>query len=150
MLYGDDFGGVYIDGALVHKTHHDIFCFIPVSRSMDQMDAWLWEAREEIRRIEEDRKRLGVIYDTTDKVIACDPGVYDLSYLPAAPKNTGSCYNYNSPCSYMDLCKSWGNPLQGIVETGTPAGYISSPWSPFTDEQRAEVARLIKVYQDAA
>jgi hypothetical protein len=144
MLYGDDFGGVYIDGALVHKIHHDIFCFLPVSRSQDQMDAWLWECREEIRRIEADRKVLDIAWEESSGTPSCNSGVLNLSYLPAAPKNTGSCYNFNSPCMYMDLCKSWGNPLRGIIEHGTPAGYIINEWSPFSDEQQEEVASLIK------
>jgi hypothetical protein len=150
MLYGDDFGGVYIDGALVHKTHHDIFCFLPVSRSSDQMDAWLWECREEIRRIEKDRDVLEIGFGTSgdelQRVISCNDSVYNLQYMPAAPKNTGKCYDFNSPCTYMDLCKSWGNPLSGIIDHGTPAGYICEEWSPFSDEQREEVALLIKEF----
>jgi hypothetical protein len=112
------------------------------------MDAWLWEAREEIRRIEFDRQRINVEYDEVNVVNDCNPSIFNMSYMPAAPKNTGSCYNYNSPCEYMDLCKSWGNPIKSIVENGTPAGYVSEEWSPFTLEQREEVARLIKEFHN--
>ena len=149
MLYGDDFGGVYIDGALVHKLHHDIFCFIPVSRSMDQMDAWLWECREEIRRIEYDRKVLAIKRDETGEITDCNDDALAISYMPAAPKNTGSCYTFNTACMYMDLCKSWGNPLKGIIEHGTPDGYIVEEWSPFTDEQKEDVAKLVKEFHIA-
>lgn len=152
MLYGDDFGGVYIDGALVHKLHHDVFGFFPVSRSMDQMDAWLWEVREEIRRIENDKEILQIQYSGTepDIVEKCNVSVFNLPYMPAAPKNTGACYNFNSPCTYMELCKSWGNPIHGIVEIGIPAGYIAERWSPFTVEQQEEVATLIKDFHQEA
>ncbi len=151
MLYGDDFGGVYIDGALVHKLHHDIFCFTPVSRSMDQMDAWLWEVREEIRRIEVDKVVLEIEYADAVKqsIESCNADIFNLPYMPAAPKNTGNCYNFNSPCTYLDLCKGWGNPIKGLIEHGTPVGFIVDPWSPFTDEQREEVAKLIKEFQNA-
>ncbi len=153
MLYGDDFGGVYIDGALVHKLHHDVFCFVPVSRSLDQMDAWLWEAREEIRRLEIDQETLELTYNMSGEGIltldSCNADVFNLPYMPAAPKNTGACYNFNTPCPYMDLCKGWGNPVKGLIEHGTPAGYIVEPWSPFTDEQRGEVVRLIEEFHHA-
>ncbi len=152
MLYGDDFGGVYIDGALVHKTHHDIFCFMPVSRSADQMDAWLWEARSEIKKLESDQEILKMVYSGSEESFVlseCNADVFNLSYMPAAAKNTGACYDFNSPCMYMDLCKGWGNPIKGIIEHGTPAGYIVDPWSPFTDEQKVEVEQLIEEFHNA-
>lgn len=158
LLYGDKFGGVFIDGSLVNKTHHEEFCWFPVSRTSDQLDAWLWETREEIYRIEADRTTIGndkggSLTWTEPTTENADPyltvsryGLDTLSYMPAAPKNTGACWNFNNPCTYSELCKSWGNPLKGLSEHGLPLGYVIDEWSPFSDEQRAEVENLIKKF----
>jgi len=157
LLYGDDFGGVFIDGALVHKNHHDKFSWFPVLRTQSQLDAWLWETREEIRRIEHDKAIIGDLsWSTpgsegeTSYLQLQNPELSHLSYLPAAPKNTGSCWNFNSPCTYSELCKSWGNPLSGLSEHGLPLGYEINHWSPFDDNQRAEVESLIKEFHKNA
>src|SRR5580765_8123250 len=40
--YGASFGGIWIDGALVHKTVHDAFKLIPIDKQLPQLDKWLW------------------------------------------------------------------------------------------------------------
>lgn len=115
LLWPKEFGGVLIDAALVHKEKR-AFRIIPVSRSYDQLDAWLWEALEEVRRVEHNR------------AIAKESKG---DFLAAFPKNTGACYDYGSSCVYMDLCKGMADPQAWIATNGVPDGYEVSRWSPF-------------------
>jgi len=41
MLFGAKSMGVVIDGALVHKEHHDVFKFIPVNKGAGYSNQWL-------------------------------------------------------------------------------------------------------------
>ena len=120
MLYGDEFGGVIIDGALVHKYVHDKFCLIPVMRGDEQLDAWLWETLEEVSRIRQNRGRVS---NLTMDILP--------TYLPAFEKHTGTCWDFGSSCPYTDLCKGYPNPLEGILRDGTPMGFEEDPWQPF-------------------
>lgn len=114
MLYGDKVKAVWIDGALVHKKIHDGFKFIPVERKFSQLDAWLWETREWIRQME---GNWSIVND----------GLADHAYMPAFPKNTNSCQDYNKNCAYASLCKMFPNPHK----QGCPAGFVENHWSPF-------------------
>lgn len=117
ILYGPAYAGAFIDGALVHKNER-AFPLLSIARVAEQLDAWLWETHEEVARIER--------YVEVLKRSESDP------YLQAFPKNTGACFNYGQ-CAYLDLCRSWPNPAQSIVEFAdwTPPGYKQEPWSPF-------------------
>ena len=118
MLYGDEFKGIIVDGALVHKTVHEGFCWIPVSRGVDKLDEWLWRTLRRVKEIRADEAKLK----------QCDT---EAIYLDAFPKKTGACFNYNKPCSYIDFCKGVANPLAELDEYGTPPGFEISEWSPF-------------------
>jgi hypothetical protein len=131
MLYGDRFKGVFIDGALVHKNVHEGFCWIPVARHIDQLDAWLWETQHKIKRMEANKGMLG---NYAEEMVSGD-----MSYMPAFEKNTGSCFSFNTPCPYLDLCKSWGNPHDAILSQGTPMGFEVEPWSPFDHIQLEKI-----------
>ena len=113
MEYGDKVRGVWIDAALVHKTVHDRFQFIPIERQFAQLDSWLWETRQWIAQLEGNQQAADD-YSETDK------------YLPAFPKNTNSCMNY-AGCPYAIICKAWPNPMGRNI----PSGFEVNPWSPF-------------------
>jgi len=115
MIYGEKFKGVMIDAALVHKTIHDEFRFIPVERQFSQLDAWLWETHYHIAQIEANMAA----------VEATEP--HD-AYLAAFPKNTTTCANYGG-CVYRDLCKMWANP----IGKDCPNGFKVEKWSPFEE-----------------
>lgn len=117
MLYGDEFKGIFIDGALVHKKVHDAYCLLPIERQKAQIDSWLWETLDKIKRIELDKKR----------ALAVNVN----EYLPAFVKNTQSCWNFNTPCTYTDLCKGWANPVLELDRQDTPIGYKIDRSSPF-------------------
>jgi hypothetical protein len=110
MLYGKEVRGIWVDAALVHKTVHNKFKFIPIDRQFAQLDAWLHETRDWIGRIErEEEQANGNAY-----------GGY--------PKNTGSC-NHWAGCSYRDLCKFIAEPRD--LDTDRAVGYKVDHWEPF-------------------
>jgi len=115
MTYGDKVRAIWVDGALVHKTEHDVFKFIPIERKWEQLDAWLWETRYWIDQIE-----------ANDAILEHLNPDSSTPYLPAFPKNTGECATY-SGCTYMDLCKAWANPIGKPL----PGGFRKEKWSPF-------------------
>jgi hypothetical protein len=108
MLYGKDVRGIWIDAALVHKTVHNKFRFIPIDRQFEQLDQFLHETRDWITRIENDTNNPPVGYD-------------------GFPKNTGSCSMW-AGCTYRDLCKF--NPKPHDILSNHP-GFKVEHWEPF-------------------
>lgn len=115
--YGKEAGGVYIDGALVHKTVHEGFKFIPINRQEMYIDAWLFDTHYWISEIER------------HKAIYKERAGLDTPYLAAFPKNTESCTKYGR-CQFFDICTSVMNPAK---LDGAPLGYKVEPWSPFEE-----------------
>lgn len=113
MLYPDKRGDVWVDASLVHAKGED-FQFIPIERRMSQLDAWLYETHRWIEDIEREKLRLQECSEA-DNIMA------------AFPKNTNSCFDFNRPCPYLDLCKARPNPLS---YGGCPTGYKEEPWDP--------------------
>ena len=102
MLHGEEFGGGYIDAAGVSKYTSDVFTMIAVARDMDHTEAWIWETLEDVRRYEEN---LAAAEEFGDGLI-----------LPAFPKNTDRCNDWNSPCAFLDFCKDYVNPRRELKE----------------------------------
>lgn len=119
LLYGDRFKGMFIDGALVHKHVHNGFCWVPVLRAVEALDEWWWETRAEIKRMK------------MNLWAAREDSTQNLPYMPAYRKETGACYDFETACPYLDLCKSWTNPARQYRQHGVPLGYQVDPWSPF-------------------
>lgn len=115
MRYGKAMKDVWVDAALCHKTIHTGFKFIPVSRAIEQLDAWLSETRNWIRRIEEQ----DADFDELEAQRS--------SFMPGWEKNTEACSMYTG-CPYRDICKFVANPSR---EQDPPAGYIEEKWEPF-------------------
>lgn len=115
ILWGNEAKSCWIDGALVHKLHHDIFKIIPIERQFTQLESWLWETRHWISEIE-------LNWDAIKQ-----SGIEDLDYMPAFPKNTGACQDFARNCSYIDICKMWPNPFGKDL----PGGFKDEHWSPF-------------------
>lgn len=106
---------VWVDAALVHKKVHDKFKFIPVSSTVSDMDAWLWEAQDWAGRIESEMERL-IDQPVNSKV------------LGAFPKNTSNCCGKYGLCGMLNICRGFSNPA---LLDEPPAGYIHEPWNPF-------------------
>ena len=112
LTYPGNVGGIWVDGALVHRTEED-FIFIPIEQQMEQLNAWLWDTRSWIDLIEGNKAAL-------DNASEDDP------YMAAFPKNTNSCFDFNVACPYIDLCRGMPNPLG----RGTPNGFTKTVWNP--------------------
>jgi len=112
MMFPDQVGGVWVDAALVHKNDEG-FMFIPVERQLQHLDSWLWEVRDWIDQIEFNKAQASL----------CSPND---PYLRAFPKNTNSCWDFNSACAYLGLCKAWSNPKDKPI----PAGFTAKRWDP--------------------
>jgi len=117
LLWGKEFGGILIDAALVHKQVHEGFRYIPLLRSDESLDQWLWETRNEIELIQQ-----------YDKAVEWS---LEESCLHAFPRNTQNCYAYSKPCTYLDLCKGWDNPIKELGVQGVPMGFLEETWEPF-------------------
>lgn len=120
-IYGKNMQGIWVDAALVHKSIHDGFEFIPIERMLPQLDAWLWETHYYLDQIE------GNLSVLAERAVA------NVDYLAAFPKNTGSCSNFGG-CPYSDVCRAVANPAT-LEEP--PLGFKKEHWSPF-DELKLE------------
>ena len=113
-VFGDEFKGVMVEGALVHKTVR-AFTLLPITRSMVNLDAWVWEVRY----------WLNEILENTMMAEACGT---EQEFLQAFPKRTEHCQYKYGLCPYLDLCKYGdANPLR----MSTPDNFIESAWDPF-------------------
>ncbi len=123
MEHGDKAKGVLIDAALVHKTVHEGFRLIPIEKTVEASDEWLWETQEEISNVKQNRLREEALEGS------------NLPFMPAYPKNTQYCSHY-SGCPYLDICKGAQNPMS-IQEP--PMGYKEEFWEPFDELGLKEV-----------
>lgn len=113
LKYGDELAGIWIDAALVHKTVHNGFKFIPINRKFNMLSSWLYETRFWVNTIQaQDQELINKDHD---------------DYLAAFPKNTGACNHY-AGCTYRDICRMIANPHK---EANPPMGYIEDHWEPF-------------------
>lgn len=112
MIYGEKVSGVWVDAALVHKTEHNRFRFIPIDRQFAMIDQWLHETRDWIDRIELEED--------------VNPTAKRPDY-EGFPKNTGAC-NIYAGCSYRDLCKFYARPS---LIPDRPPGFKVEKWQPF-------------------
>ena len=128
MEYGKEAKGILVDMALITKTNHEHFMFLPLERSIASLDAWLWRTRREIDLIDINDEAL-------DKV---DP---KSSFMKAFPQNDKNCIQFMRPCVYMDICTTIPNPHARPDET--PKGFVKRKWMPF-DELKLSTIGLKK------
>lgn len=112
MLFGAKSMGVLVDAALVHKTHHDIFKFIPINKGVGFSSDWLSDTNYWWDRVEEaqETKR----------------------YARTAP---GGCRTVYGKCEYKNIC----NYTKGTEDFDeAPAGYKIQKWEPFSFDELAK------------
>lgn len=112
MMFPGQVGGVWVDAALVHKQEEG-FTFIPIERQLQHLDTWLWEVRWWIKQIE-------------SQLVEYKEATPNHPYLKAFPKNTNSCFNFNTACPYISICKAWPNPKGKDI----PPGFNKDIWNP--------------------
>ena len=112
-LYYPGLTQVWVDCALVHKTVHDAFRFVPVSHNFDLIKEWLGDAQgwvTEIIKNEQEYKQAGHL----------TPGCFK--------KNENSCYGKFGACPNLDICRATSDIS---ADMPVPSGYIVEEWSPF-------------------
>jgi hypothetical protein len=113
-LYSGKLRSIWIDAALVHKTVHDGFKFIPIDRGDSALDQWLWETHHWIDQIELNKAALAEEERTNG------------TYMAAFPRNTSSCFG----CAFRQPCTALANPAKQVEP---PRGFKYEPWSPFSE-----------------
>jgi hypothetical protein len=114
MLYGPSAKRLWIDAALVHKTVHEGFMFIPVERQPELLEGWLWETHYWIDAIKQNID----LYEGTPVE----------KTLSAFPRNTSYCDAYNKACEYRDVCQMISNPATYPMPDNL---YREEKWEPF-------------------
>ena len=112
-LYYPGLTQVWVDCALVHKTVHNAFRFVPVAHSFPLIKEWLGDTQEWIRRVDRDEQ----LFKKHGHLV---PGCF--------PKNENSCYGKFGACSNIDICRATSDIT---VDQEVPSGYIVEKWSPF-------------------
>jgi len=115
-------GGMIIDLTIFRKSGNDTF-LVPIKKSIDIMDEWLWSINEIFSRIERDVSLLSECKES-------DPLLF------AFPKNPTGCVAYNRKCEYFDFCTAWTNPLRRA--DSAPLGFRVEFWSPREIEKEKE------------
>lgn len=114
MLYEENaLGGIYVDGALVHKDVHDGFIFIPVEEPLSALNLWLWEVRNTIDEID-------AHLEISENTGPTEP------YMAAFPRDTNRCHSFGKSCPYLEQCRVWPNPRGKPM----PPGFAHAEWNP--------------------
>jgi hypothetical protein len=121
LTYQDNFRGMRIDNALVHKTVHNGFRMLPLEKSFELLDQWLIETQQYISNLIDEYNDLFKHWDHWKKN----------SVLPLFLRRTEECNHY-AGCTYKNICKFNPNPLKLDVDD-PPEGFEVSRWSPFDE-----------------
>jgi len=112
--------GVKINGTVFRKNDRE-FLRIPVRRSDDAMQMWLWETRHYVQQLRWNMEELAEC-SKSDQVMV------------AFPRNAESCTKFG--CAFPGLCHNWANPLRHC-ERGAPKDYEEDFWDPRRQEEEA-------------
>ncbi|MHB8413899.1 MAG: PD-(D/E)XK nuclease family protein [Acidiferrobacteraceae bacterium] len=103
-MFFPDLSQVWVDAALVHKTVHDAFRFVPVAHQRPLLEEWLTDTRDWVERIRRDSER---------------------NYFP---KNESACIGKFGACPFLDICRTTADPSK---LDSPPSGYMEDHWEPF-------------------
>ena len=106
--------GVKINGAFFYKSKPPAFERVPVWKTKNQMQVWLYNT---MWWIDELKHNMELLKEQTE----------DQQVLECFPMNTESCTKYFG-CPYLDFCTAWPNPLQHYGEP--PLGFKEDFWDP--------------------
>lgn len=111
--------GVKINGAVFTKSRGAEFLRIPVRKTAEDMQQYLWEVNHWIDILEWNWKEL-------ERCSASD------DVMTAFPKNAQSCSKFG--CRYDGLCSSWNNPLKRCHVP--PPGFEVEFWDPRRENEK--------------
>lgn len=112
-MYFPDLQDVWVDCALVHKSRHDGFKFVPIAHSWPLLEAWIRDTKSWIERIQSDMANLQ------------EHG--DLKH-GAFPDNEDSHFGKYGKDSFLDVYNAFGDPSE-LQEP--PPGFVVDRWEPF-------------------
>ncbi|CAK0747631.1 PD-(D/E)XK endonuclease-like domain-containing protein [Azospirillaceae bacterium] len=118
----EEVGGVIINSIQLLKTKCD-YQRIPIRKTVEGLEAWLWDVNYYIDRIGEEMSAL-VDCEEEDNVLNC------------FVRNTENCTKYWG-CPYHNFCMSWANPLRHI--TDIPTGFREEFWDPSSIEVKEKM-----------
>lgn len=127
-----DVYGIKINGVIFKRTKND-YIRVPIRKSTDMMNTWLWNMNHWIDLIEWNMNELAE--STEDELV-----------LHAFPMNTESCISYGRACKYLDFCSVWSNPLKHAEEP--PSGFVRKFWDPSAREETAKTVMNIEKEND--
>ena len=113
--------GVVVNGIKPQDGKPTEFFRVPVQKTMDMMNVYLWHANEYVDNIKRDFNRLH----------ECSPAD---NILQAFPQNPQSCTKYFG-CPFRDFCSLWPNPLRRAEEP--PLGFTERHWNPAEEAGKA-------------
>ena len=98
------------------------FMRLPVRRTPEAMNVWLWLANHWLSAIKEEMQAL----------LASDPEDH---VMRAFPLNTTACTKYWG-CQFMPFCSAWANPLAHCADI--PVGFKQEWWNPCDQDKTAK------------
>lgn len=134
MLYGEEnIKEALVDAALVHKQHHDIFTFIPISRQFNNLSLWHFETTRYAKEIAQEIEHYQAYQDQLEK--------QDIFTL--FPRDTGACFDWMEPCPYLDICSVHANPLH-ILDRLVEETFVVDHWRPYDELDLQQLGVKIK------
>lgn len=109
-----DVYGVIVDTTVFRKGGNE-HIRIPVPKSPERLETWLWEANTIFDDLERDFDRM-------------NDGKESDIYMRAFRRRTESCIQYNRICPMHDFCHAWNNPISRLDQI--PMGYKVEHWDP--------------------
>lgn len=116
IIYGSKSMGVMIDAALVHKTYHDIFKFIPINKGAGFANDWLRDANYWWDRVDDAKK--------------------NNHYPKTAP---GGCRTVYGACEYKNICL-YTRKEEDFDEA--PSGFKIEKWEPFSFDELQDAVKI--------
>ena len=127
-----DVYGIKINGVIFKRTKND-YIRVPIRKSTDMMNTWLWNMNHWIDLIEWNMNELAE--STEDELV-----------LHAFPMNTESCISYGRACKYLDFCSLLSNQLKHAEEP--PSVFVRKFWDPSAREETAKTVMNIEKEND--
>ncbi len=121
----EDVKGMKVSGSFFLKTKLN-FERIPVYRSKESMQVWLWNTIYWMDSIKRD-------FILLEEATESDP------VLMTFPMNTENCTKYFG-CIYRDFCATWSNPLRNCQEP--PLGFKIEHWNPMDKDSTHKMEGL--------